>query len=86
MCSRERPFWRWLDGQQPIKARRGVEPNARKLQIRLAHFGCMRLAGPFNAFCGQGAIMRGRFHGNAPIPSMPSFTEHCVEDVTVENI
>jgi hypothetical protein len=30
--------------------------------------------------------MRGRFHGNAPIPSAKNFTEHCVEDVTAENI
>jgi hypothetical protein len=33
----------------------------------------MRLASPFDAFFGQGAIMRGRFHGNAPIPNAEEF-------------
>ena len=57
-----------LAGGQPTNPRSGIEPNARELQIRLAHFGRVRLARPFDALFGHGAVMRGRFHGNAPNP------------------
>jgi hypothetical protein len=34
----------------------------------------VRLASPFDAFCGHGAVMRGRFHGNAPNPQFREFS------------
>jgi hypothetical protein len=57
-----------LGRRYAIKSRRSVEPNSRELQIGFAHFVRVCLAGPFNAFFGHGAVLRGPSHGNAPIP------------------
>jgi hypothetical protein len=65
-----------------IQSRSGIEPNSRELQIRFAHFVRVCRAGPFNAFFGHGAVLRGRFHGNAPIPTPGTLLASCVEGVT----
>jgi hypothetical protein len=67
--------------RQTIESRRGIEPNSRELQIRFAHFVSICLAGPLNTFLGHGAVLRGRFHANAPIPEVILLAT-CVERVT----
>jgi len=83
LCSWGRLFRHCPAGRQAINPGSGIEPNARERQIGLAHFGRMRLARPFDAFFGHGAVMRGRFHWKRPQSPVPgNFAEHCVEDMT----
>jgi hypothetical protein len=63
--------WRRLGRGQTIKFGGGVKPDLAELQVRRANIFVIGLARPFEAFFGHSAVLRGRFHGNAPIPIPP---------------